>query len=366
MKVLALTRYARLGASSRVRFYQMLPALEVHGIDVTVAPLSSDGYVRDLYAGKGRRPARVAGDYARRLGQLLSVGRFDLLWIEKELLPGAPAVLERLLGALRVPYAVDYDDATFHRYDQSTNPLVRRLLGSKIDVIMRHAVLVTAGNEYLAERARSAGARWTEVVPTVVDLDRYPVAPPRAEAPLTIGWMGTPITQRYLDPLRDALSTVCHRGGARILLIGADAGALAGLHPEIRAWSEQTETADIADFDVGIMPLADGVWERGKCGYKLIQYMACARPVVASPVGVNRCIVDDGVNGLLASTGAEWCTALEQLRDDRPLRDRMGRAGRARVESEYSVQALAPRLADLLRRAAGAGLTTSSAPLRLQ
>ena len=136
---------------------------------------------------------------------------------------------------------------------------------------------------------------------------------------------------------------------------GPIAGALAGLHPEIRRWTEQTETADIADFDIGIMPLAEGVWERGKCGYKLIQYMACARPVIASPVGVNRSIIDDGASGLLASTEAEWRSALERLRDDQPLRDRMGRAGRARVESEYSVTAVAPRLAELLRRAAGAG-----------
>ena len=127
MNVLALTRYARLGASSRVRFYQMLPTLQAHGINVTVAPLSSDAYVRELYAGKGRRPARIAADYAGRLIQLLSIGRFDLLWIEKELLPGAPALLERLLAALRIPYVVDYDDATFHRYDQSSNPLVRKL-----------------------------------------------------------------------------------------------------------------------------------------------------------------------------------------------------------------------------------------------
>ena len=355
MNVLALTRYARLGASSRVRFYQMLPTLQAHGINVTVAPLSSDAYVRELYAGKGRRPARIAADYAGRLIQLLSIGRFDLLWIEKELLPGAPALLERLLAALRIPYVVDYDDATFHRYDQSSNPLMRSLLGSKIDAVMRHAALVTAGNEYLAERARAAGARWVELVPTVVDLDRYAVPAPRAGPPVTIGWMGTPVTQRYLDPVSDALSAACEGGRARVLLVGADAGALGGLHPEIRRWTEQTETADIADFDIGIMPLADGVWERGKCGYKLIQYMACARPVIASPVGVNRSIVDDGSSGLLASTEAEWRSALERLRDDQPLRDRMGRAGRARVESEYSVTAVAPRLAELLRRAAGAG-----------
>ncbi|HET9725953.1 MAG TPA: glycosyltransferase [Gemmatimonadales bacterium] len=314
MKVLALTRYGRLGASSRLRFYQYLPRLEQSGIAVTVAALSSDEYVAQLYA--GRRPgwASIAADYVRRAGRLTSLGAYDLLWLEKELFPGAPALAERLLSRTGPPYVVDYDDATFHRYDRSGNPVLRHGWPHKIDVVMREAALVIAGNRYLAERARAAGARRVEILPTVVDLDRYPVRPPPGGQPFTVGWMGTPVTQRYLAPVAPALADVVASGG-RVRLVGADRlpAGLAAPGAELRPWSEEGEANDILEFDVGIMPLDDTEWERGKCGYKLLQYMASRRPVVASRVGVNPEIVEQGVSGLLASTPEEWRAALTRL-----------------------------------------------------
>lgn len=355
MKVLALTRYGRLGASSRLRFYQYLPRLEQGGIAVTVAELSRDEYVARLYAGRRPPMASIAWDYLRRAGRLASLHGYDLLWIEKELFPGAPALVERLLSAVRVPYVVDYDDATFHRYDRSANPLLRHLWPGKIDAVMRGAALVLAGNRYLAERARAAGARRVELLPTVVDPARYPVRPPPAGEPFTLGWMGTPVTQRYLAPVAAALSAAV-AGGGRVRLVGADRlpEGLSAERGELRPWTEATEASDILGFDVGIMPLDNTEWERGKCGYKLLQYMAAARPVVASPVGVNPEIVDPGVTGFLATTPDEWHTALARLRDDPALRVRMGEAGRRRVETGYSLDLAEPRLRALLRSAAAA------------
>ena len=121
----------------------------------------------------------------------------------------------------------------------------------------------------------------------------------------------------------------------------------------IRDWDEATETGEIGKFDVGIMPLPDNPWERGKCGFKLIQYMACGKPVVASPVGVNREIVVDGVNGFLASSHDEWVRALERLKSDPELRRTMGANGRRMVEEKYCLQVTAPRLHRLLLEAAG-------------
>jgi glycosyltransferase involved in cell wall biosynthesis len=144
------------------------------------------------------------------------------------------------------------------------------------------------------------------------------------------------------------------QGVARFTAIGIDAAAL-GLPMDSVPWSEQTEAQDIARLDVGIMPLVDAPFERGKCGYKLIQYMACGLPVVASPVGVNRQIVEHGVNGFLAETPEQWATALRTLCADPALRARMGAAGRRKVEQHYSLQVTAPRLVQILRRAAGAG-----------
>jgi glycosyltransferase involved in cell wall biosynthesis len=356
MKILALTRYGRLGASSRLRFYQYLPRLEQGGMEVTVAALSSDDYVARLYAGQRPGWASIAADFLGRAARLTGSGRYDLLWVEKELFPGAPALVERLLSRLGLPWVVDYDDATFHRYDRSPNLLLRTLWPHKIDVVMRRATLVIAGNDYLAERARAAGARWVEILPTVVDPARYPVRPRPTGEPFTVGWMGTPVTQRYLAPVAGALAEVV-AGGGRVRLVGADRRpeGLGAAGIELRDWSEEREAAEILDFDVGIMPLDDTEWERGKCGYKLLQYMAAGRPVVASPVGVNPAIVEPGVTGMLVSGPEDWSAALTRLRDDPALRARMGEAGRRRLEARFNLDHAAGRLRALLESATAAG-----------
>lgn len=364
MNVLLLSRYGALGASSRIRAYQYLPFLAADGIRVSVAPLLDDAYLRSLYgpAGRGRRAWLAARNYARRLRTLLSAGRFDLLWVEYEMLPWLPAWAEALLARRGVPYVVDYDDAIFHRYDSHRNIAVRRLLGGKIGSVMRHARLVLAGNRYLGDYALRSGAHRVELLPTVIDLDRYQHVRPQSgppHHPFTVGWIGTPVTARYLDLVEDSLHALHKNGPLKIRLIGADARALAGsgLPVERVPWSEDGEVAAIAGCDVGIMPLPDAPWERGKCGYKLIQYAACGLPVVASPVGVNAEIVDDGGSGFLASTGPDWAHALRTLQGDPALRQRMGATGRARVEERYSLQVTAPRLATLLRSAAATTLT---------
>lgn len=352
-RVLLLSRYGRKGPSSRLRHDQFVPRLAAEGIRVDAAPLLPDAYLEALYAGRRWPPHRIAARYLGRLARLLAARRYDLLWIEKELLPWLPFAVERALLAGAPPYVLDLDDAWFHHYDRHRLAPVRALLGSKLDRLMRGAALVTAGNAYLAERAAAAGAPWVEIVPTVVDLDRYPPSDPPSAALLAVGWIGSPATSRYLDPVAGPLGRLVGEGAARLVLIGAGEAALPGVAADRRPWREDTEVADLQGLDVGIMPLADSPWERGKCGYKLIQYMACGRPVVASPVGVNREIVEPGVNGLLAESPAQWEDALRALAADPGLRRRLGQAGRGKVERLYSRQAVGPRLAGLLRAAAG-------------
>jgi glycosyltransferase involved in cell wall biosynthesis len=348
MKILLLSRYSRMGASSRVRFYQYLPYLSNQGIHVTVANLLGDEYLDDLYRGKRRRLGPLIGAYIRRIRSLLKSNRFDLLWVEYEILPWLPAWAEILLSHF-IPYVVDYDDAVFHRYNMHQRAMVRMLLGSKIDMVMRRAALVIAGNNYLANYARKAGARRVECIPSVVDLDRYhPTAPP-ANPVFTIGWIGTPGTGKYLQLIHRALAEVCRDGSARLVLVGPRQFTLRGVPAEIHTWSEDTEVAEIQHFDVGIMPMPDEAWVKGKCGYKLIQYMACARPVIASSVGVARHIIEDGRNGLLATTHGDWVKAFYALRDDCIVREGMGKAGRMSVERQYSIQVTAPLLILLLR-----------------
>ncbi|MBW1745401.1 MAG: glycosyltransferase family 4 protein [Deltaproteobacteria bacterium] len=349
MKILLLSRYSRLGASSRLRSYQYLPYLKAQGIDVTVASLLGDEYIKNLYTGRRVNLLSVIGAYVRRITCLLKSNRFDLLWIEYEILPWLPAWAERILACFGIPYIVDYDDAIFHRYDMHQWRMVRRILGDKIDKVIHQATLVIAGNRYLADRARRAGARWIECLPTVVDLKRYRVDPNRKKSVVNFGWIGSPTTAKYLYLVTHAFAKVCSDINARLVLVGSGQVQLDGIPTEIRTWSEETEVKNIQDFDVGIMPIPDDPWTRGKCGYKLIQYMACGRPVIASPVGVNQQIVEDGANGFLAITVSDWVHALKTLGNDYELRDRMGKAARAKVESQYSLQVAAPRLADLMR-----------------
>lgn len=355
IKVLLFSKYSRLGPSSRLRSLQYLPLLKRHGIDVHVHALFPDAYLDALYRGSSsaaRYHAWWRG--SQRVMQLLRGGEHDLTWIEGELFPYLPNWIESALARSVRPYVVDYDDALFHKYDLSPNPLVRHLLGNKIDQVMHGAACVVAGNDYLAARASKAGAVRVEIIPTVVDDRRYAVVSHADERPPVIGWIGSPTTEQYVLDHRDVLEKVCAKHGAHLLLVGARAEMakqFGSVVPEVVAWSEESEAATIARMDIGIMPLRDGPWERGKCGYKIIQYMACGLPVVASEVGANLDIVRHGENGFLAGNSSSWEDALEQLITSRSLRVRMGQAGRVRVENEYSLRMQAPRLANVMRSA---------------
>jgi glycosyltransferase involved in cell wall biosynthesis len=277
---------------------------------------------------------------------LTRASAFDLLWVEKELFPWIPAWFESLLN---IPYVVDYDDAVFHRYDLHSSKIVRALLGRKIDRVMRHARLVIAGNEYLAERASQAGAPRVECVPSVVDVSRYALPESMNKSVFRIGWIGSPVTARYLDLVREAIGRLSQESPVALTLIGSgNVQPFPQTPTEFLSWSETIELEMSQKFDVGIMPLVDGPFERGKCGYKLIQYMASGLPVIASPVGVNQQIVEPGVNGYLAESSVDWLDVLRELRDDREKGILMGQAGRRKAEQLYNLQGTAPRLLNIL------------------
>ncbi len=342
-----MSRYDRLGASSRLRSYQYLPYLNQHGVDVEISPLFDDAYVKGLYIRKVSR-LQVVLAYIQRLRQIFNVRSYDLIWVEKEVLPWVPAFLELLLLRRTRPLVVDYDDAVFHRYDKHRSALVRWVLGRKIDWIMAASDVVIAGSEYLVERARLAGARRIEKLPTVVDLHRYS-SPPirRIENVLTIGWIGSPGTAHYLLPLISVFRLLHENFTVRVVAIGAKNCAEFDDLIEVLPWSEDTEATLLSQIDIGIMPLPDEPFERGKCAYKLIQYMAVSKPIVASPVGENVNVVRPGVNGFLATLESEWLSALSKLCNDAALRERFGQAGRDIADQMYSLSVTAPRLLGL-------------------
>jgi glycosyltransferase involved in cell wall biosynthesis len=349
MQLLLLTRYERLGSSSRVRFYQYLPYLKSRGVQVVNAAFFDDEYVRRLYSKQSIPRGYILQAYLNRLSTLTKSAAYDWIWVEKELIPWFPAWFEHLFSSRNIPYAVDYDDAVFHRYDKHPSALIRLLLGRKIDAVMQRASLVIAGNEYLAGRARQAGAKWVEILPSVVDVERYKLKTKLEDQRFKIGWIGSPVTAPYLDVIRDALQTFARETEVQLTLIGSGTSVpFDGVPTTVLPWSEDLELSIGEMFDVGIMPLVDGPFERGKCGYKLVQYMAAGLPVIASPVGVNSQMVNHGLNGYLANSRQEWLGAFRELSRNAGLRQQMGRSGRQQAEQKYNLKSTAPRLFDLL------------------
>ncbi|MGQ0732736.1 MAG: glycosyltransferase family 4 protein, partial [Acidobacteriota bacterium] len=265
----------------------------------------------------------------------------------REAYPIGPPLLERRLARRGVPLVYDFDDAVFLPNTSEAN----RVIGSfknpgKVAEILRLSTHVIAGNAYLADYARQHAAHVT-TIPTCVDTA---VWTPRTDArdessPLVIGWIGTPTTTPYLLDLGEILAEVARSHAFTLRVSGSlQPVSIPGVSIENVPWTLPGEVGLFNTCDIGIYPLPDDPWTRGKCGFKAIQFMSCAVPVVASPVGVNREIVHDGVDGLLASTPDEWARALGRLLDDRDLRHRLGLAGRQAIMRDYSLSANAPRL----------------------
>jgi len=288
----------------------------------------------------------------KRLGWLFRLRRYDVIWLHCELFPYLPGMFEKLVGLGGKPLVYDYDDAVFHWYDGLALPLARRSLARKLEPVLRSAAACICGNEYLKDYA-SRFCQRSIVLPTVVDTSIYRPVPRRSDQ-IVIGWIGSPSTWCNVQPLLPMLAELCRDMSVRFRVIGAGAQAEADQFPglELVEWSEATEIAELQQIDIGIMPLLDLPFQRGKSGYKLIQYMACGLPVVASPVGVNREIVADGRNGFLASNDEGWRAALVRLINEPDLRTQMGSRGRERVKADFSLASQAPRLIELFRSVA--------------
>jgi len=351
IRLLILSRYDTLGASSRLRLLQYIPYLREAGIHVDISALFSNTMLKRRYITRNYRLQDLLGSYWRRFRSLLQAKNYDLVLIEKEALPWLPNWIESFL-LRKSRYLLDFDDAQFHRYDDHYSSLIRFFYSTKIDRFIAQSHLIIAGNKYISARCQSASARCIEIIPTVVDLDRYmPKQIYSDQKVLRIVWIGTPETVKFLNFLAGPLAELAKRYSFTLRVIGAGNMIMPGVPIELLPWNADTEYSMISNCDIGIMPLTDTPWERGKCAYKLIQYMACAIPVVASPVGANSDVVIDGENGFLATSEGDWVKKLEQLLDNAELRQRLGAAGRMRVESNYCLQKTASKLINLITKA---------------
>lgn len=351
MKVLFLTKYTALGASSRLRTYQYLPFYEEAGIECTIEPFFNDRYLKNWYTGKRNR-LLIFSFYWKRLLVLLQVFKYEKVYIEKEIFPYLPPFAEWLLFLLNKKYMVDYDDAIFHNYDRHKNIIIRTLLKNKIKAVIKHAEVVVVGNGYLAQYALDAGAKKVETVPTVVDLKRYVLQSKKLKDSFVIGWIGTKSTfEKHLLLIKDWLLKAQHLYRVELHLIGVtQTEVFLGDQVKLIPWTEDTEVAHLSSFDVGIMPLKDSPWEQGKCAYKIIQYLSVGVPVIASKVGMNAEVCLPGRTGFLADTEQDFLNALKVLIHDEATRKEMGRNGRALVEKTYNLEVSSKILTNIILR----------------
>lgn len=352
MKVLALVPYPLDTApGQRYRIEQWAPYLRELGIDVTFAPFASTALSERLYE-PGFRVAKASAMFRglwARIGEAWSAARYDVVFVHREASLLGPAWAERLARFRCSAFVYDFDDAVYLPYVSPSNKYLSYLkFPWKTAAICRLATEVIVGNSHLAEYARHHNSR-VHIVPSTVSLRTYKLRPSRGNNPPVIGWSGSHSSAQYLPLVYGALKRLRHRRPFRFLVIGTEGLSVPGVETECRSWSSAKEVEDLWDLDVGIMPLPDEPWARGKCGMKAIQYMGVGIPPVVSPVGANREIVVEGWNGLFASSEDRWVEALDRLLCDHELRRRLGREARRTVETRFSAEVQAPRVAEVLR-----------------
>jgi glycosyltransferase involved in cell wall biosynthesis len=351
LKVLALSPIPEEGAGCRFRVSQYIPSLREAGFDVTVSPFYSRDYFGFVYR-PGNYLRKAAGFTAltlRRINELFSMREYDLVFLYREAIPIGPPIVERQIARLGIPIVYDFDDAIFLPAVSEANQAVSFLKNpARVSEILSLSRQVTVGNEFLASYARKFNPRVT-VIPTAVDTNRFtpranPV--PAAGRKLVVGWIGSPTTFRYLESLKDVLAAVSARHPFTLKVSGAGRAVdFPGVDVQVVPWSMADEVSLFNTCDIGVYPLTDDDWSRGKCGFKAIQCMACGVPVVAAAVGVNREIITHGVDSMLASTPEDWIAHLTVLLTNAELRRSMAVAGRKTIEARYSLRVTAPQLA---------------------
>lgn len=329
----------------------ILSGFEKYGVEVSSSVLFDDAYIQKKYRG-GFPVLQVIRAYFNRTWRLLSSRKFDVIVIEKELFPYLPPFSEWLLKVFGIPYVLDFDDAIFHNYDKSTNALVRLFFQKKIDKIMKWSSGVVVGNDYLKNRAIEAKAGFITLIPTVVDLKRYEESnhSHNPKERMVIGWIGSPSTFQYLRQIEAVLEKAVSQWNVAICIVGANESLSFQDHVSYVDWTENTEVSSIMNFDVGIMPLDDSPWSKGKCAYKLIQYMACKLPVIASPVGANKEVVAHGINGYLAATEAAWLECIGDYLQNPSKREEHGKKGFEKVQKEYNLDQATKRWLGVLKK----------------
>jgi glycosyltransferase involved in cell wall biosynthesis len=329
--------------SQRFRFEQYLDILTAQGHQYQVAPFISEATWNILYKpGQSLTKALgILGGFGRRLKLLFSIPAYDFVFIHREAAPIGPPLLEWVIAkVLGKKIIYDFDDAIWLANTSEANKLAAGLKWhQKVSSICRWAHKNSCGNAYLAAYAQQFNPQ-SVVNPTTIDTQHLhnQVRDQSAPGHLVIGWTGTHSTLKYLDQVVPVLAQLEAEG------LEFEFRVISNQPPQLPLrslvylpWRKETEIADLLGFHVGLMPLENDVWAKGKCAFKALQYMALGIPALVSPVGMNTEVVQDGQNGYICSSLAEWEQRLRELLANPSLREHLGRAARTTIQERYSV-----------------------------
>ncbi|MGR3294291.1 MAG: glycosyltransferase family 4 protein [Candidatus Scalindua sp.] len=326
MKILFLVQGFDV-AASRYRVLQYLPYLKEHGVQATVLPFPK-GFFAKLKVFKSANQYDIL---------FLQRKRFSVLWLK---------YIRK--NARKIVY--DFDDSVMYRNSKAVNPESNTRV-KMFKNIVNASDHVIAGNEFLQKNTTLYTHNVT-IIPSPIDISLYPQKTYSEKSDsITLGWVGAHGSIHYLEKMRPIFETLGKRNDKLRLKIVCDTFFdCENMVVDKKQWTEKDEVADIQSFDIGLMPLMDDPWSHGKCGLKILQCLATGVPVICSPAGINREIVEDGVHGFWANTDEEWIEKLEILINDHELRKKMGIAGRERVVERYSLKANAPRMLKIFQQ----------------
>ena len=341
MKVLFIVPYPTEGPSNRFRVEQYLMELEKREIRYTVRPFCNSGFYKILFKNKYVLK-KIFYLIFFSLSRIIDIFRslsYDVVFIHREAFPTKDYLFEVLFRIFGRKVIYDFDDSIFLKKYK------------KVRKTITMADYVITGNSFLESYALALNGK-VEVIPTSIDTDKYrPAAKIRRNSNIIIGWIGTPTTSSYLLEIKDVFSTLINKyKNIEFRTIGAEFSVVKDLPVINKPWYLHTEIQDLQEFDIGIMPMPDNNWTKGKCAFKIVQYMSMEIPVVASPVGMNNEVIKDGVNGFLAASDKEWIEKLSLLIENRKLRERLGKNGRVVVEERYSLDINAPKFLKVIQK----------------
>ena len=337
--LIIFSRYNKQSASVRYRYIQYFDELKNNNVDVYLSYLFDEKFFKKKILLNKLNFIIIFYSYLKRFFKILFLDKNTTVLIHLELFPYLPSFGEKILSLKKNKIILDLDDAIFYQYNDIKKNILNIFLKNKFNKIFKLPNLnIFSGNSYNIEEIKKVNPYINyKIFPTVVNVSKYnQKSKIKKNKNFTIVWIGSPSTSNYLKLIINPLKILCNEYDIRLRLIGCGFLELQDIQFESYMWNQKTEIELISECHVGIMPLKDDNWSRGKCGFKLIQYMACGIPGIASPIGVNNEIIDHGINGYLVKSNNDWIKYIIKLKEDINLYEEISKKAYEKVFSKYS------------------------------